>query len=122
MLRKLLLSGAALLLSIVAAPSQTNLGPVTWALTASGTAAMAAVPANPSRRGFTICNNHASQTVNFTTGTVTPVSGSVGQFLAANNVATSCYTTPALTAGVGVGAQINIIASGATTPVTVLEY
>src|ERR1700746_1680597 len=117
MLRKLLFSGAALLLSIVAAPSQTNLGPVTYALTASGTATMAAVAANPSRRRVTIWNKHASQPVHFTTGTLVPVSGSVGQFLAANNVATSCYTTPALTMGYGVGAQINIIASGSSTPV-----
>jgi hypothetical protein len=104
------------------AAQPTTLGPNVYSLSIGTGASLAAVGANPSRRAVTICNNHASQSINFTFGTtVTPVSTSVGQFLPGGNVAASCFTTPGSVVG-GVGGQINMIASGATTPVTVFEY
>lgn len=104
------------------AHAQTQLGPNVTALTIGGTATMAAIGANPTRRAVTICNGHATQTATFTFGTaVTPVSLTTGQVLATGNVATSCFTTPGAIQS-GVGAQINLIASGASTPVTVFEY
>jgi hypothetical protein len=98
------------------------LGPNVYSITAGASATMAAVPANPSRRAFTICNGHATQTATFTVGTaLTPVSLTTGLVLATGNVVASCYTTPSSITS-GVGAQINVIASGASTPVTVLEF
>jgi len=51
------------------------------------------------------------------------VSLTTGMVLLAGNVATSCFSTPFVgLTPFGAGAQINIIASGASTPVTVFEY
>jgi hypothetical protein len=100
----------------------TVLAPFMTTVTVGASATLAAVPANPSRRAMTICNGHATQTVTFTFGTLTPVSLTTGQVLAAGNVATSCFTVPPANVVGGVGAQLNLIASGASTPVTVFEY
>lgn len=100
------------------APFQTNLTIGTGATTA-------AVPANPSRRGLVICNGHASQSVTIGFGSNTPVSGTSGLVIPGGNVVASCwYAMPNFLASpiVGVGAQLNMIASGASTPVTVLEF
>lgn len=129
-MRKQLRTGAILgLLIFVYGPAfgqATNvLGPSTTTVTASGTATLAALASNPSRRAVTICNGHATNTVTFTTGTTpTPVSLTTGIVLAAGNVATSCMTLGSIGSkdGAGVGAQINVIASAGSTPVTFLEY
>jgi hypothetical protein len=87
---------------------------------------MNALAANPARKGLTICNGHASNTATFTMGTLSPVSLTTGIVLAAGNTATSCFTVASPsgggTQGGGVGAQVNVIASGASTPVTFIEY
>lgn len=114
----LLVTGGALAQSTnVAAPALTS-------VTAGATATMAAIGLNPSRKQLTICNEHASNTVTFTTGTTTPVSLTTGRVLAAGNLVTSCMTLGAASSkeGVNVGNQINIIASSVSTPVTFIEY
>ena len=86
---------------------------------------MAALAANPTRRAVIICNEHATNTVTFTIGTVlTPVSLTTGRVLAAGNLATSCFTigSAANQGSSNVGGQINVIASSTSTPVTFIEY
>jgi hypothetical protein len=112
---------------IGAAVAQTALGPSMTTLTGTGVAQMAALAANPTRKGVTICNEHASNTVTFTLGTtLTPVSTTTGRVLAAGNLVTSCWTigsTQGLSnAGTNVGAQINVISSTISTPITFIEY
>ena len=125
MIKLLILSAFALLALIGAANAQsTVLGPNVTTVLAGASATLAALPANPTRRAVTICNGHATQTVTFTTGAVTPVSLTTGFVLLAGNVAASCFTMGQIgssTSG-GVGAQINVIASGASTNVTFFEY
>ena len=99
----------------------TFTGPVMTTVAAGVTATLAVVGVNPSRRSFTICNGHATQSVTFTFGAVTPVSVTTGQTLPGGSLAQSCYTPPGAVLG-GVGAQINVIASGAATPVSIIEY
>jgi hypothetical protein len=102
----------------------TVLGPVTTTFTATASAALAALPSNPSRRAVTICNGSATLLVTFTTGTVTPVSLTTGIVLQTGNVVASCFTIGTPGTGVGgaaVGNQINVISTGSA-PVTFLEY
>ncbi len=110
---------------VTAAVAQgTFLGPTTTSVTGGATATMAALAANPSRKAVTICNEHATNTVTFTTGTtLTPVSLTTGRVLAAGNLVTSCMTLGG-TAGTSanIGAQINVIASSVSTPITFIEY
>lgn len=103
---------------------QTNFGPFETDLSIGTGASMAAVAANPSRRGLIICNDHASQTINVTFGPASTPSATVGLRIPGGNAVASCwYSGSAITPGIGgFGAQINIIASGATTPVTVFEF
>lgn len=123
MINRWTLSTLALVAALSAAYGQTFLGPTTTTVTAGASATMAALGANPSRKAVTICNGHATQTATFTTGTVTPVSLTTGVVLQTGNVATSCFTIGALTGTTpNVGAQINVIASGAATPITFIEY
>ena len=95
-------------------------------VTAGAAATMAALPSNPTRKAVIICNGSATATVTFTTGlTPTPVSLTTGVVLQTGNVAASCFTIgnpSGGTAGAGIGAQINVIASAASTPVTFLEF
>jgi|ERR1700733_5731444 len=107
--------------------AQTALGPNMTTVTGTATAAMAALASNPSRKGVTICNEHATNTVTFTLGTaLTPVSLTTGRVLAAGNLVTSCWTIGSIsgsqTTGANVGAQINVIASSISTPITFIEY
>ena len=107
--------------------AQTALGPNMTTVTGAATATLAALPANPSRKGVTICNEHATNTVTFTLGTtLTPVSLTTGRVLAAGNLVTSCWTIGSTqgvsNSGVNVGAQINVIASSISTPITFIEY
>lgn len=119
---KICLTFAALIgLSDLALAQSTQLGPSITTASIGTSATMAVVGTNPSRRAFTVCNEHASQTLTITFGSLTPVSGTTGLVLAGGNVAASCYTSPSNAVG-GVGAQINAIASGASTPMAVLEY
>jgi hypothetical protein len=105
------------------AQSTNVLGPATTTVTASGTATMAALASNPSRKMVIICNGSASATATFTTGTVTPVSLTTGVVLQTGNVAASCFMLgTGGTGGPGVGAQINVIASTGSTPITFLEF
>jgi hypothetical protein len=120
MLKRLILLASVLIPGITPVSAQTQLGPFTTTATATASALMGALPANSSRRGFTICNGSATLVVTFTTGTVTPVSLTTGQVLPTGNVVASCFTTPG---GIttGVGAQVNIISTGSA-PVTFFEY
>jgi hypothetical protein len=118
---------AVLIGYIGTALAQTALGPSMTTVTGGATATMAALAANPGRKGVTICNEHATNTVTFTLGTTpTPVSLTTGRVLAAGNLVTSCWTigsTQGVTnSGVNVGAQINVIASSISTPITFIEY
>jgi hypothetical protein len=125
MIKRSALSGAVLVACNVAALAQTTvLGPVTTSVTAGTAATLAALASNPARKALTICNGSATSTVAFTTGSVTPVSNTVGIVLQTGNVATSCFTigAPGLAGSGGVGAAINIIASSAGVPVTFVEY
>ena len=125
---KFLLSASAAMLVIAGgAFAQTALGPNITSVTAGATASMAALAANPTRKGVVICNEHASNTATVTTGTaLTPVSLTTGRVLAAGNLVTSCLTigstTGSTTTGANVGAQINVIASSISTPITFIEY
>jgi hypothetical protein len=105
---------------------QTNLGPFQTNVTVGTSATLAAVGANPSRRGLVICNGHASQSITVTFGTITPVSLTSGLVIPGGNVVASCWYAPVVGTGSGpvggLGAQINMIASGASTPATVLEF
>jgi hypothetical protein len=124
------LTAAALAASALAgvAYAQTGLGPNMTSVNVSTVGSLATLAANPTRRGVTICNESSSNTVTFTLGTLSPVSLTTGRVLASGNLVTSCWTigstqgVPTTTGGSNVGAQINTIASGATTPVTFIEY
>lgn len=109
---------------LLASPALAQVGGTTNPLpnitTASiGTSAsMAVVGYNPTRRALQVCNGHASQSLTMTFGSaITPVSVTTGVVIAAG----TCFTTPAAINN-GVGAQVNLIASGASTPATILEY
>lgn len=125
MIKRLSLAALALLACIGAANAQsTVLGPNITTVTVATSATMAALPANPARKALTICNNAAAtNNVFFTTGTTVPTT-SVGQILVFGNVAASCFTigSPGVAGSGGVGAQINVIGSATTTPVTFVEY
>ncbi len=102
---------------------QTNLGPFQTDLSINNSATMGAVGANPSRRGLIVCNDHASNTINLSFGSNTP-SATAGIRIPGGNVTASCwYSGAAQSPGTGgIGAQINLFASGASTPVSVLEF
>lgn len=105
---------------------QTNLGPAETDLSIGNSASMNAVPANPSRRGLVVCNDHATQTINMTFGPNSTPSATVGLRIPAGNTTASCWYSPIPGTGAGpaggIGAQINLFASGASTPVTVFEF
>jgi hypothetical protein len=106
------------------AKAQTFLGPFQSQASITNTATLAAFPANPSRRAFTICNGSSTVTITITFGTtLTPVSLTTGLVLLTNSGANiNCYTSPGSITS-GVGAQINAIGSGAgPSIVTLLEY
>ena len=103
----------------------TVLGPVTTTISVGTAAILAALPSNPTRRAVIICNGSAAATATFTTGTiVTPVSLTTGVVLQTGNVASSCFQlgTMGPTPAGGVGAQINVVASASSTPVTFIEF
>ena len=105
------------------AQSTNVVAPLTTSVTAGATATMAALAANPSRKQVIICNEHATNTVTFTTGSLTPVSTTTGRVLAAGNLVTSCMTLgTGGKDGPNVGAPINVIASSVSTPVTFIEF
>lgn len=109
-----------------AGAQQTNLGPFETDLSIGNSASMNAVPANPSRRGLVVCNDHATQTINMTFGPNSTPSATVGLRIPAGNTTASCWYSPIPGTGAGptggIGAQINLFASGASTPVTVFEF
>jgi hypothetical protein len=127
MMKRLALAALASVAFIGAANAQgsTVLGPTTTTVSVGTVAIMAALPSNPTRKGVTICNGSATLFITFTTGTVVPVNLTTGQVLPTGTVATSCYTigTTGVSATGGVGAQINVVGSGAgPTNVTFFEY
>jgi hypothetical protein len=118
------ITSAALAYMVTVAWAQTtNLGPFQSQATIGTGATLAAFPANPTRKAFTICNGNASNSVTITFGpTLTPISLTTGLVLLANSGANiNCYTNPISVTG-GMGAQINAISSGAGSVVTLLEY
>lgn len=114
----------ALYCAAALAQSTNVLGPSTTVVTATSVAAsMAALGSNPSRKQLIICNGSATATATFTTGALTPVNLTTGVVLQTGNVAASCFTLGnGNTNGPGVGAQINVIASTAGTPITFVEF
>ena len=105
----------------------TGLGPNQYNLTIGTSATLAAIGANPTRKGITICNGNATaaNVVTITFGTVvTPVDGTTGIVIPGGQVAASCLTLPP--SGIGtvgnLGAQINMIAHAGSTPVSAVEY
>lgn len=122
-MKRLILAFALLGFVSAAHAQSTVLSPVTTTVTASGTATLAALPSNPSRRQVIICNNSATATATITTGSVTPVSLTTGFVLQTGNVAASCITLGSgASPGLSVGNQINVIASASSTPVTFIEF
>lgn len=102
----------------------TVLGPNMTTVTVGTAAVLAALPSNPARRAVTVCNGAAATNIlTMTTGTLTPVAGTTGIVMPPGNLTTSCFTigNPIGPIG-GVGAQVNLIASAASTPVTIIEY
>jgi hypothetical protein len=128
MIKRLAIAALASAAFIGSACAQsTVLGPSMTTVTATTTPALAtpALASNPSRKALTICNGSATIDVTFTAGpTLLPTSATVGLFLPHGNVAASCFTigTPGVAGSGGIGAQINIIASSTTAPVTFVEY
>ena len=125
MIKRIALAALASCALTGAANAQTQLGPATTTVSVGTVAIMAALPSNPTRKGVTICNGSATLFITFTTGTVVPVNLTTGQVLPTGTVATSCYTigTTGVTGTGGVGAQINVVGSGAgPTNVTFFEY
>ena len=106
------------------AQGSTVLGPNITSVTTSVTGTLAALAANPSRKALTVCNNDASNKVTITTGSVSPVSLTVGLVLLSGNVASSCVTfgVPGIPTSGGVGAQVNVIGAASTPTVTFIEY
>jgi hypothetical protein len=105
----------------------TSLGPNQYNLTIGTGASMAAIGANPSRKGITICNGNATaaNVITVTFGpSVTPVDGTTGVVIPGGQVAASCHTFPESgMGGVGnLGAQINIISHVGSNPVSAVEY
>jgi hypothetical protein len=109
----------------------TVLNPSETDILVGTTAMMAAVGANPTRRGLVIANNApltgtppAGPSINVTFGPGpigqpnTP-SATRGIPIAAG---TSFSLLPWSSANIGMGAQLNMIASAAATPVSVLEF
>jgi hypothetical protein len=125
-MKRLIIAGAIAALLAGAAIAQTTLlGPSMTSVTVNSNGSMATLAANPTRKALTICNEHASNTLTFTFGSLSPVSLTTGRVLAAGNLVTSCMTfgNPGSPVGSGgVGAQVNTIASAASTPVTFIEY
>lgn len=119
--------------------AQTNLLPWTTNLTVGTTAIMAALPANPTRKGLIIANNAplsgtppAGPSINVTFGGGTALGTSQGTVIippppptATTGIeiaaGTSFILPPAQAPNVALGAQLNMIASAAATPVSVLE-
>ena len=96
-----------------------------WDTLGHGTAVMAAIPANPTRKGLMLCNAATGTTpasVNITFGTITPTTAT-GIQLPGGAVPNSCLTLmPYMGPNIAMGAQINAIASAAATPLTALEF
>jgi len=125
----LTVAAAAALYASQALAQTTNLAPFQTTVTAGTTAIMAAVPANPTRRGLMLCNVGAMGVtiyVTFGPGTVTmpnTPSATNGIPIPGGALPNSCLDLlPWSSANIGMGAQINVVASMAGTPVTVLEF
>lgn len=117
------LTAAAALLTLSALPmaQTTVLAPFQTNITVAATATMAALPANPSRKGLYFCNTSATSTVYLSFGTVTP-SATAGIALPGGGVAGSCLNWVQYAgSGVSMGAQINVIGQAAGTAVA-LEF
>jgi hypothetical protein len=108
-----------------AAHAQTALGPSTTSVAVTS-GLMAALAANPGRKGVVVCNESTSGTATITTGSLSPVSLTTGRVLASGNLVTSCLTIGSTqgvsNSGVNVGAQINVAVSANPTSITFIEY
>jgi len=125
-MKRLILAASATALLAGAAWAQSTLpGPSMTTATVTTVGSMATLAANPTRKALTVCNEHATNTVTITFGSLSPVSLTTGRVLAAGNLVTSCMTFGNVGSPVGsggLGAQVNTIASGSGTPVTFIEY
>lgn len=119
-----MLAGAVLLCGQQAVAQPTNLAPFEWDVLAGTTAIMAAVPANPTRKALIVCNAGVAGVIVYVTfGQHSTPSLSGGLPLAGGAVSNSCLNLlPFATNTVAMGAQINVIATAAGTPVVVLEF
>jgi hypothetical protein len=119
----LIVAGMLLLAWMTMAPAQpTNLMPFETNVIVGTTAVMAAVPPNPSRKGLLLCNAAASGTIWVTFGKIIP-QANVGVPLAGGAVINSCLNLmPYLGPSIAMGAQINAIASAASTQLVALEF
>lgn len=113
----------------IAGAQPTNLAPFQTTINVGTTAMMNAVKANPSRKALMVCNNGpAGSIVNITFGPGTTSmpntpSATTGVPIPGGAVVNSCLSLfPYLGQNIAMGAQLNMIASAAGTPVTVLEF
>jgi predicted flavoprotein YhiN len=103
----------------------TVLNPSQMNVSVGTTAMMAAVGANPTRRGLVIANNGAvTDVVNVTFGPGTISAPNTPSATSGVPIAGGATFSllPWSAANVGMGAQLNMISSTAATPVTVLEF
>jgi hypothetical protein len=118
MIRRLALAALASCALLGGAQAQTNvLSPVTNTFTQTTTAALAAIPSNPSRKQIQICGVTATNTLNVTFGTVVTPTSSVGIPIAAQ---TCVLFTPPV--GSNLTSQINLIAITGSVVVVYTEY
>lgn len=99
----------------------TNLAPFQTNVTiTAGTANMAAVPANPTRKGLYLCNTGIGQ-INVSFGTVVPTT-TTGIVLAVPPAVNACLNLmPYMGPNVAMGAQVNMISAASGTAVA-LEF
>lgn len=125
-------AGLALAVGVIAGLDQsrraeaqpTILSPFQTTVSIANTATLNAIPANPSRRGFIICNSNATaaNVITVAFGSITPTDG-VGLIIPGGQVQASCWGSGQAGVVGGLGAQMNMIGHVAgPTSVTVLEF
>lgn len=97
--------------------TQTTLLPFQTNLIVGTTPMMGAIPANPTRRGLIIALN-GTATVNVTVGSNEPSETTGIPITEANPV----FTLVPRNDSVALGAQLNLIAAAADTPVSIFEF
>jgi hypothetical protein len=117
MIKRLAIAALSSAAFIGAACAQTQLTPVTNTFTQTTTAALAAIPSNPSRKQIQICGQTATNTLNVTFGPIVTPTSTLGTSIAAQACVT--FTPPA---GSYLSSQINLIALTGSVVVLYTEY